>query len=172
MNEITICHNEINGDVLREIRSLLIAPLSRKIVLLVLLVYAAMTVAVIAAGLWGWIAVFTLIMLFFLFLQPYLRQNRLIEQMIRGMRSTYGKPSCSFDVTLEAENVKSINVKTRETVRLPYADFIRMKETKNLIALVTVQGHLVVLDRAKMDEETQKQVLAIIGEKCAGVQRV
>ena len=60
---------------------------------------------------------------------------------------------------------------TRETVRMPYADFRRIKKAKYNIAMVTKQGQMVVIDRTKMDEGTEKQVLAILADKCVNLRK-
>ena len=66
MNPITIRGNEINEAVLREVRTLLIPPTKRIVTLTVIAVYACMAVIAVWTGLWGWIPVFTAILLFFL----------------------------------------------------------------------------------------------------------
>lgn len=169
MNPITIRGNEINEGVLREVRTLLIPPTRRVILITVLAVYACMTLIAVWTQLWGWIPVFTLILLFFLVGQPYIRQGRVISKMLEIMRKTYGKPSCAFDVTFEEACVRSVNVKTRETVRIPYGDFVKMARAKTVIAIVSRKGHLVVIDRAKAGEQTCDEVLAIIRQKCTNV---
>ena len=169
MNPITIRGNEINEAVLREVRTLLIPPTKRIVTLTVLAVYACMAVIAAWTGLWGWIPVFTAILLFFLVGQPYIRQGRVISKMLEIMRKTYGKPSCTFDVTFEEACVRSVNVKTRETVRIPYGDFVKMARAKTVIAIVSRRGHLVVIDRAKAGEANCDAVLEIIRQKCTNV---
>ena len=169
MENLTIKGNEINKSTLEDVKAVFAAPVGHKTVLLALMAYAAMIVSVFYSGQWAWIPVITLLMLFYLFGRPAWKRNRLVEQMVKGMSRVYGKPSCTFDVTFEAENVKSINAVTRETVRMPYADFVRFQQAKNTIALVTQQGQMVVLDRRRMDEATEKQALAMIGEKCVNL---
>ena len=169
MNPITIRGNEINEAVLREVRTLLIPPTKRVITLTVIAVYACMAAIAAWTGLWGWIPVFTLILLFFLVGQPYIRQGRVIAKMLEIMRKTYGKPSCAFDVTFEEACVRSVNVKTRETVRIPYGDFVKMARAKTVIAIVSRRGHLVVIDRAKAGEANCDEVLEIIRQKCTNV---
>ena len=169
MNPITIRGNEINEGVLREVRTLLIPPTRRVILIAVLAVYACMTAIAVWTQLWGWTPVFTLILLFFLVGQPYIRQGRVIAKMLEIMRKTYGKPSCAFDVTFEEACVRSVNVKTRETVRIPYGDFVKMARAKTVIAIVSRRGHLVVIDRAKAGEANCDAVLEIIRQKCTNV---
>ena len=169
MNPITIRDNEINERVLREVRTLLIKPTKRVVTLGVLAVYACMTAIAVWTQLWGWIPVFTLILLFFLVGQPYIRQGRVIAKMLEIMRKTYGRPSCAFDVTFEEASVRSVNVKTRETVRIPYGDFVKMARARTVIAIVSRKGHLVVIDRAKASEQTCDAVLEIIRQKCTNV---
>ena len=169
MNPITIRGNEINEGVLREVRMLLIPPTRRVILIAVLAVYACMTAIAVWTQLWGWIPVFTLILLFFLVGQPYIRQGRVIAKMLEIMRKTYGKPSCAFDVTFEEACVRSVNVKTRETVRIPYGDFVKMARAKTVIAIVSRRGHLIVIDRAKAGEQTCDAVLEIIRQRCTNM---
>ena len=169
MNPITIRGNEINEGVLREVRMLLIPPTRRVILIAVLAVYACMTAIAVWAQLWCWIPVFTAILLFFLVGQPYIRQGRVIAKMLEIMRKTYGKPSCAFDVTFEEACVRSVNVKTRETVRIPYGDFVKMARAKTVIAIVSRRGHLVVIDRAKAGEANCDAVLEIVRQKCTNV---
>lgn len=163
---ITIRGNEINETVLREVRCLLLKPMKREVLIAIVAAYICMSVVAAATGLWYWLPIFAAIMLFFLLGQPYLRQGRVIEQMIKIMNKTYGKPAASFDVTFEDEAIKSINVATRETVRIPYADMRRMKQGKTVIALVSRRGHLIVLERRYMDEATTDAVLSLIAQKC------
>ena len=169
MNPITIRGNEINEAVLRAVRTLLIPPTKRVITLTVIAVYACMAAIAAWTGLWGWIPVFTAILLFFLVGQPYIRQGRVIAKMLEIMRKTYGKPSCAFDVTFEEACVRSVNVKTRETVRIPYGDFVKMARAKTVIAIVSRRGHLVVIDRAKAGEANCDAVLEIVRQKCTNV---
>ena len=169
MENLTIKGNEINGNVLEEIKGVLIAPTDRKVVLIVILTCAAMVLSVFNSQQWGWIPVILLVNVFYLFGQPAAKRMRLIDRMMKGMKKTYGRPYCSFDVTFEPENIKSISVETRETVRMPYEDFRRFKKAKNTIAMVTRLGQMVVLDRTKMDEATEKAVLDIIREKCVNM---
>lgn len=169
MNPITIRGNEINEAVLREVRTLLIPPTKRIIMLTVLAVYACMAAIAAWTGLWGFVPVFTALLLFILVGQPYIRQGRVIAKMLEIMRKTYGKPSCTFDVTFEEASVRSVNVKTRETVRIPYGDFVKMARAKTVIAIVSRKGHLVIVDRARAGEQTCDEVLAIIRQKCTNV---
>ena len=169
MNPITIRGNEINEAVLREVRTLLIPPTKRVITLTVIAVYACMAVIAAWTGLWGWIPVFTAILLFFLVGQPYIRQERVIAKMLEIMRKTYGRPSCAFDVTFEEASVRSVNVKTRETVHIPYVDFVKMARARTVIAIVSRRGHLIVIDREKAGEQTCDEVLEIIRQRCTNV---
>lgn len=171
MENLTIKNNQINEGVLEEIKSVLIAPMDRKVVLIVILTCAAMVLSVINSGQLGWIPVILLVNVFYIYGQPAVKRRKLIDRMVKGMKKTYGRPYCTFDVTFEEENIKSINVSTRETVRMPYADFRRIKKAKYNIAMVTKQGQMVVIDRTKMDEGTEKQVLAILADKCVNLRK-
>ena len=170
MNPITIRGNEINESVLREVRRLLISPTKRVATVTVLSVYACVTLVAIQAGLWGWLPVFAAFLLFFLVGLPYMRQERVIAKMLEIMRKTYGRPCCAFDVTLEESCVRSVNVRTRETVRVPYEDFVKMAQTKSVVAIVSRHGYLIVLDRAKAGEENLDAALEIIRQRCTNLQ--
>lgn len=166
---ITIRGNEINEGVLREIRSLLIAPMKPLVVTAVLAVYIGAVAVAAVAKLWAFLPIFTVLMLLIMIGQPYMQQGRVITKMLDIMRRTYGKPACAFDYTFEETCVRSVNVKTRETVRLPYADFVKMARGKSVIAMVTRRGHLVVVDREKAGEENCEAVLDIIRNRCKNV---
>ena len=170
MNPITIRDNEINERVLREARTLLIKPPKRVVTLGVLAVYVCASALSVWTGLWGFVPVFTALLLYFLAGQPYLRQGKVIRSMTEIMRRTYGRPACAFDVTFEEACVRSVNVKTRETVRIPYGDFVKMVRGKTTIAIVSRKGHLVAIDRAKAGEQTCDAVLEIIRQRCTNVQ--
>lgn len=165
MDTIEIKGNEINEWVLQELRRELIPPIDKRLVAAVVAGYGVLSVAAIALGKPAWLAVFTLILVFFFVGQPNWRAGRVQNAMVKNMRKTYGVPSCRFDVTLEAACIKSINVKTRETVRLPYEAFSKVVETKSGPALFTPQGHLVVFSNKAM-AEAGDQVRQIIRERC------
>lgn len=162
----TIRGNVIDEAVLREVRSLLVPPRKRIFTLIELAVFIGMTVVAIVAQLYFFIPIFVLLLLFFLVGEPYMRQSRVIANMVEILRKTYGRPSCAFDVTFEEACVRSVNVKTRETVRLPYTDFVKMVRGKTVIALVSRKGHLVVVQRARTDEATCDAVMEIIKTRC------
>lgn len=171
MENLTIKDNTINEAVLREVKSVLVKPMEMKAVVIAVVAYVLMVASVIKSGQLLWIPLLTAVNLLYIFGQPAAKRSQLIDKMVRGMKRTYGRPYCTFDVTFEEENIKSINVSTRETVRMPYADFVRMKKAKRTIALLTKQGQMVALDRTKMDEATEKQALAIVEEKCVNLNK-
>lgn len=166
---ITIRGNEINENVLREIRTLLIPPAKPLAKMIVAAVYICAAAIAAVAKLWFFLPIFTALWLFFMIGQPYIQQGRVIGKMLDIMRRTYGKPACTFDITFEEACVRSVNVKTRETVRLPYGDFVKMARGKSAIAIVTRRGHLVVVDREKAGEENCEAVLDIIRNRCKNV---
>ena len=109
-----------------------------------------------------WIVIGVLVFypVFCIVIRPILAKKRLHELHPDGFPVTYD----FFDDTLV---ISTSTQTTDETFRLKYADVQRkIKETKNTIALSTVQRNRIALYKAVMTSEELERVRGILKERC------